>query len=241
MPIDRIRVCFHRSYMTRFVPGLALLSLVACKAGPDYHPPASPVAEHFVHETNGENRSEPTEIAWWNQFNDATLSDLITKTLANNLDVRVATVRLQEARSLYLLTGLDMLPGITTHGNYTAQKRSLGALNQRNFVPRNLELFNAGFDATWELDLFGRLRRRMEASAADMEATVAERRDLIVTVLAETVRNYLALRGLQTERAIARRNIANQTEMLHITETLLEAGKGNQLDTARATELLSVT
>lgn len=224
------------------VPGFVLLSLIGCKSGPNYHPPAAPAtSEQFFHQTGEENRSGQVERQWWDQFNDATLSDLVSKTLANNLDVRAATLRLQEARSLYLLTGLDLLPSITTHGNYVAQKRSLDALNRRNFVPRNLELFNAGFDATWELDLFGRLRRRMEASAADMEATVAERRDLIVTVLAETVRNYLALRGLQTERAIARRNIANQTEILHLTETLLEAGKGNEVDTARAREVLSIT
>lgn len=221
--------------------GLMAVLLVACKAGPNYQPPAQSVADHFAHEQADAYRAEKVEMQWWAQFNDPMLSDLVAETIRNNLDLRVATAHLKEARSLYVLTGLDMLPGVTAHGVYTAQKRSLDALNRRNFVPRNLELFNAGFDATWELDLFGRLRRRVEASSAQMEMTEAERRDLTVTIIAETVRNYLALRGLQTERAVAQKNIANQAEVLHLTETLLEAGKGNQLDTARARELLSVS
>ncbi len=230
----------HRN-LTRLIPGLVAVLLAACKAGPDYHPPTPPGGEHFTHEPTGTQPAGAVELKWWGRFNDPLLTRLVEQTLAGNTEVHIATARLAEARSLLTQAGLELLPGVSARGVYNAQKRSLDALNRRNFVPRNLELFNAGFDATWELDLFGRLRRRVEASAADMEASRAVRRDVIVSVIAETVRNYLALRGIQAERDLTQAIVANQRELLTLTEALLQAGQGTELDTARSRELLSVT
>jgi len=230
-----------RRIQTGFLPGLLCLLLAGCKAGPDYHPPALDQAEHFTHEPTDTLPLRDIEVKWWGRFDDPLLTRLVEKTLAGNLDVRRATAHLAEARSLYTQSTLDLLPGVTARGIYTAQKRSLDALNRRNFVPRDLELFNAGFDATWELDLFGRLRRRMEASQADAEAIRAERQDVMVSVVAETVRNYLVLRGVQAERRLAQANLDHQQSLLNLTEILLEAGKGTALDTAQIRESLNVT
>ncbi|MGI9213918.1 MAG: efflux transporter outer membrane subunit [Methylococcaceae bacterium] len=227
--------------LARLAPGLITLLLTACKAGPDYQAPVQSYPAHFTHDLNDTQRISAIETRWWGHFDDALLTTLVEQTLSNNLDVRMASARLVEARGLLTLTGLELLPGVSTHTNYTAQKRSLDALNGRNFVPRDLELFNAGFDATWEVDLFGRLRRRVEVSEAQMEISRAERRDIIVSVIAETVRNYLLLRGAQAERSVALANLANQQEVLSITQVQLEAGKATDLDTARIRELLSVT
>ncbi len=231
----------NRRIQTGLIPGLLGLLLLGCKAGPDYHPPAIDHAAHFTHELTDTQRIHDVEMKWWGRFNDPLLSQLVEKTIAGNFDVHMATAHLAKARSLYTQSIMDLLPGVTARGIYNAQKRSLDALNRRNFVPRDLELFNAGFDATWELDLFGRLRRRMEVSQADMEATRAERRDVMVSVIAETVRNYLVLRGVQAERTLAQANLGQQQVMLDLTETLLDAGKGTALDTARTRELLNVT
>lgn len=227
--------------LARLAPSLITLLLTACKAGPDYKTPVQSYPAHFTHDLNDTQRISAIETRWWGHFDDALLTTLVEQTLRNNLDVRMASARLVEARSLLTLSGLELLPGVSTHTNYTAQKRSLDALNARNFVPRNLELFNAGFDATWEVDLFGRLRRRVEVSEAQMEISRAERRDIIVSVIAETVRNYLLLRGVQAERSVALANLTNQQEVLSITEIQLEAGKATELDTARVRELLSAT
>jgi multidrug efflux system outer membrane protein len=227
-------------------PGGLLIALLAaglgaCTVGPDYHRPATEVGRDYANAVHDEFAPDGIELAWWKRFDDPQLTGLIDAAVANNRDLRAATANVREARALFLQAGLDLFPTITAHGAYTAQKRSIDSLNRRNFVPRNLELFNAGFDASWEVDIFGRIRRNMESRAAEIEVSIADRHDVMVSVIAETARNYFELRGLQNELAVARRNAANQTDTLRLTEALLEAGRGTELDTSRARGQLDTT
>jgi multidrug efflux system outer membrane protein len=228
--------------MARFSWLLASALLTACAVGPDYHAPeidTSPAS--FVYAGTGEFSGREVERNWWNQFQDSELSALVERTLAHNRDLKAAEANLQEARALYLQAGLDLLPTVTSRAGYTEQKRSVGALNNRAFVPRELKLYSVGFDASWEIDLFGRVRRNVESRDAEVEAQAAELRDLAVSVVAEVARNYFTLRGLQNQLDVARKNAENQAATLKLTEVRLEAGRGTELDTSRAKAQLDTT
>jgi multidrug efflux system outer membrane protein len=140
-----------------------------------------------------------------------------------------------------LQAALNLAPIVSSHANYTDQKRSVGALNNLSYAPRGLQLYNVGFDALWEVDLFGRVRRNVEASNDEVEAQEATLRDLSVSLIAEVARNYFELRGLQNQLAVAKKNAENQTKTLDITRIRLEGGRGTELDTSRAIAQLDST
>lgn len=217
-----------------------LLTLAGCAVGPDYRAPETAVEPGFATADAGLSQAA-VELEWWKRFGDRTLTELVRDALANNRDLKAAEVNLLGARALYLQAGLDLAPVVTSHANYNDQKRSLAALNNRNFVPRQLKLFSTGFDATWELDLFGRLRRNLEAREGEVEAEVANIRDLRVSLIGEVARNYVELRGLQHQLAVTRQNGDNQAATLDLTRVRLEAGRGTELDTSRAQAQLETT
>jgi multidrug efflux system outer membrane protein len=137
--------------------------------------------------------------------------------------------------------GLNLAPAVTSHANYTDQNRSAGALNNKTFAPRPLKLYNIGFDASWEVDFFGRVRRNVEASSDEVAAQEASLRDLSVSLIAEVARNYFQLRGLQNQLAVSKMNADNQFQTLKITQVRLNNGRGTELDTSRAIAQLDST
>lgn len=226
----------------RYVAPMALAAaLSACTVGPDYKKPETAPGPQFANTVLPEFKRDGIEVAWWKQFDDPVLSDLIDRAVSHNRDLKAAEANLRIARALYLEAGLDLLPTITSHANYTAQKRSFDAMNRRTFAPRELELFNVGFDAFWEVDIFGRIRRNVEARDAEVDAAEADLRDLLVSVISEVARNYLELRGLQNQLNVAQRNADNQAATLELTQARLEAGRGTELDTSRAKAQLDST
>ncbi|PPD26724.1 MAG: hypothetical protein CTY21_13770, partial [Methylomonas sp.] len=220
---------------------LTVLVLQACAVGPDYQAPETANPEQFANAANPEYSTQAVDAEWWKLFADDTLNSLVEQVLQHNFELKTAEANLREARALYQEAALNLLPTITSHANYTEQKRSIGSLNNRNFVPRELKLFNVGFDASWEADFFGRVRRAVEVSDDTFAAQEATVRDVGVSLIAETARNYFELRGLQNELAVADKNAANLTETLAITQAKLAIGRGTELDTARAKALLDAT
>ncbi len=223
--------------------GIALLHLVlnGCAVGPDYQAPDTVVPENFVQGLQKDYSNRPVDSAWWRLFDDTQLTALIDTTLQHNYDLQSAQANLLEARALYLQAGLELLPNIGSHASYTDQKRSFGALNNRTYAPRELKLYNIGFDATWEFDIFGRKRRKFEASNDEVEAQEASLRDLSISLTAEVARNYFELRGLQNQLNVAQKNVDIQRETLAITEARVENGRGTDLDNARALAQLENT
>jgi len=211
-----------------------------CAVGPDYRAPEKKLPVAFTN-VNDKLSAKDVEVNWWKSFNDGLLIRLVDQTLQHNYDLKAARANLSEARALYLESGLNLLPTVTSHANYTEQKRSVGALNNRAFVPRELKLFNTGFDASWEVDIFGRVRRNVEATNDEVDAQVASLRDVSISIIAEVAKNYFALRGLQQQLAIARQNVDNQVQTLDITKTKLENGRGTEYDTASAVAQLEAT
>jgi multidrug efflux system outer membrane protein len=221
------------------VPCLLGLLSGCMLVGPDYKTPPLQASAGFANQAQAGLSTDTVETAWWRGFQDDRLNQLVVLALANNHDVRVATARIREARALLSETTFDRYPTVTARGFYTRER-----LSKAQTIPgadRDAELYEAGFVASWELDFFGRVRRSIEASAADVGAAEANRRDVIVSLLAEVARNYLALRGTQNRLAVARRNAENQRQTLDLTIALLEGGRGTELDTSRAEAQLQST
>jgi outer membrane protein, multidrug efflux system len=228
----------HIMLMLMLVP--ALLGLVnGCKAvGPDYSEPAVQVPTEFANQEQPGMSPVAVEVAWWRGFQDEKLNQLVTEALTNNHDIRIATARLQEARALLSLAEFDRYPTVTTQETYERQRLSKAAARGAD---RDTELYHAGFDASWELDFFGRVRRAIEAGTADVGAAEASRRAVLVSLLAEVASNYFDLRGAQTQLAVARQNAETLQQTLELTQALLKAGRGTELDVSRAAAQLNAT
>jgi multidrug efflux pump len=220
------------------VPWLVAL-LSGCMVGPNYQTPQVPVPDAFTNQAQAGLSTQRVETLWWRGFQDDRLNQLAALALAYNHDLRVATARLREARALRAETEFDRYPTVTAQGSYTRER--LSKVQTLPGADRDVELYDAGFDATWELDFFGRVRRSIEASSADVGAAEANRRDVIVSLLAEVARNYFELRGTQNQLAVARQNAENQRQSLALAMALLEGGRGTELDTSRAEAQLQST
>src|SRR5439155_13251757 len=214
-----------------------------CAVGPNYKAPHTTVAGPFANSpTNAVLADEATLATWWKGFNDARLDGLVDRAIAHNHDLRIATANLKEARALRRLTTFDLAP--TVQGNAGYQN---GLLSKSAALPgasrgaREFELYDASFDSTWELDLFGHVRRSVQAANAQFAAAEATRLDVLGSVTAEVARNYLELRGLQNQLAVALKNADVQAETLKITQSRLEGGRGTDFDVSRSRSLLNLT
>lgn len=218
---------------------LGAVALAGCAVGPNYHPPKTPEPATFANiaaATNG-----PIATNWWHNFNDLTLERLITLASTNNHDLRLAQARLQEARALWTAARFDYAPTVINDNYYRVTQESIATQPNKARNERNMELYRVGFDATWELDLWGKTRRNVEAARATVEAVAASRDDILVSVRAEVAANYLELRGIQAQLGVARRNATNQADIVKLAEVLRDGGQGTQLDVARARSLLNET
>ncbi|MNK38996.1 Outer membrane protein OprM precursor [compost metagenome] len=210
---------------------LAALAAAGCAVGPDYRKPrpapvvlASPEQALFS--------TDQLQRDWWKQLQDPQLDRLIGLALARNHDIRIAQARLAESRAVLDEKELDQLPAVTLDGRY---ERSLSQANPGVAGQRNLaESYRAGFDASWELDLFGRLRRSAEGAAARSEAQAADLAQTRIVVAAEVARNYFELRGAEQRLAVARANLDSQRDSLRVTEAMVAAGRGDEGDLASA-------
>ncbi|HZO23103.1 MAG TPA: efflux transporter outer membrane subunit [Steroidobacteraceae bacterium] len=216
---------------------LLTASLAACAVGPNYKQPQTSVAKSFAAAEPDVYSSEQTQVQFWKQFNDPTLDKLVDDALLANHDLRIALGRLAEARAARHQSLYDLAPTVTASASHQTQK--LPAVEAG--FPFTASYYDAGFDAFWELDLFGRIRRNTEAALADQQSAEANLRDVQVSVIAEVARTYFELRGEQNQLAVAQQNVQNQQETFHLTSARLDAGRGTELDTSRAQAQLSTT
>ena len=219
-----------------------LVGLNGCAVGPNFHPPKTEVSSAFGNGNQTNMTPAPTAVTWWQGFNDPRLNSLVARAVTNNPDLRIATAHVLEARALRMGAVADFFPVANANAGWTK------ALASENSSPiplprsqREMSLYNAGFDATWELDLFGHVRRAVQADTALVAATVATRQDVLVTLISEVARNYFELRGAQNQLAVARGNVENQRETLDIALAKSKAGRATELDTARARAQLDAT
>ena len=220
---------------------LTTLALTACSVGPDYRRPEVATSDQFVGVDSTQFSSADVEREFWKAFNDQQLNEMIERALTANHDIRIATARLREARALRGETRLDLAPTVQGSAGYTRARASDRQLAPAPGADREQDFYDSGFDAFWELDFFGRVRRGIEASSAEVQSAEAGVYATQVSVTAEVARNYFELRGAQQQLAVAQRNADNQGETLRITTARLDAGRGTQLDQSRAQAQLSAT
>jgi NodT family efflux transporter outer membrane factor (OMF) lipoprotein len=237
-----------------------LILLGGCTVGPDYHPPKMEVPGSYA--ATQPAVAEPL-TQWWETFHDPKLNDLIARAVASNLDLRLAEQRVLEARAQRDIAFGNLFPTGNLSGGYskTGLSKSAGLAAVAGGVPQSgtvtpdlarpsakgsggssggivfpptLQLYEAGFDASWEIDIFGGLRRSVEAANADIGAQEEARRDALVTLLGDVARNYIDVRGLQLQIHIANDNIHSQDSTLDLTRTRFKAGVATELDVDRA-------
>ena len=213
-----------------FMPSLLVLALAACAVGPDYKAPETAPATVAAAAQGNYDRSH-LETIWWQQFDDPTLNQLVTRSLNGNRELRVAFARLKAARAIRDDISNDAMPVVTSRVSSDQAKGQQPGITERRVKS---ERYDLGLDMAWELDLFGRIQRNLEATDADQQAAEADLYQLQVTLIAELVDAYGQLRGAQLRERIALDNLKNQQDSRTITVSLRDAGVGDQLDVERA-------
>jgi len=220
----------------------SLSALSGCTVGPDYHG-APPVAQDarssasFVRTPAAGTAATPAPNAWWLALNDPQLNDLIAAAFAHSPDVHIAQARLRESRSQLQTQRANALPKVS--GFAAAPRLSepdLGALSSGSSSGGGpLQFYSAGFDASWEIDLFGGTRRAIEAASAEAEAVDADLSDTQVSLAAEVAQTYIDLRDQQTRLELAQRQADIEQKMLTLTQQRRERGTAADVDVERLT------
>lgn len=233
----------HRaSYRTRIALSLCLSLLTGCMMGPDFQRPEVKVASQWLGQppatADGVDTMERNLARWWTIFNDPKLTSLIERAMQANLDLQMAESRIRQARASKRIAGADLGPAVDAAASY---RRSQSPISGNSGDSVTADLYQLGFDAGWEIDLFGGVRRGIEAAGADFEAAVENRSDILVSLSAEVANNYLNLRSLQQRLAIARRNLKAQEQSVELTSQLFSTGFVTKLDVVRAEALAAGT
>ncbi|NZA26196.1 efflux transporter outer membrane subunit [Luteimonas sp. SJ-92] len=233
----------NRSPLARSaLPSLLALALAACAVGPDHVRPELPLGETFGASTAPDPSALPApDEAFWEAFGDAQLDALVAEALRANHDLRIALANYDRANALLRGARFDRFPTVTASAEAASSRASADQAPNRSRADRDGDDFSAGIAASWELDLFGRVRRGVEAARADAAAGAADLAALQVAIVGEVVDGYVALRGAQERLRVAEANAGNQRETLRLVDARFEAGRGTGFDTARARAQLEST
>jgi NodT family efflux transporter outer membrane factor (OMF) lipoprotein len=227
----------------RFLPLLLAGLLAGCVVGPDYHPPQIAAPPQWVSPPEGGETNLPAATAaWWESFHDPALNSLVTRAAQSNLSLRVAVARIRQARAAAGVVSSGLSPAMDAGASLTRERYSANGFPP---FPPGVALedtvYQAGFDATWELDVFGGTRRSAEAAKAIVAAAEISRQNVLVTVSAEVARNYVAARAFQRRLAVADANLKAQEQILALTRDRFAKGLTGELDVQEATALLAAT
>jgi len=245
LSIPRTRFAGIRSGLLSM--GVVLLVLQGCAAvGPNYQPPEIETPDAWTEKVVEQLAEAPHSAlqSWWTVFDDPVLNDLIERCRAENLDLKVALSRVRESRAMLALAGGARLPiadvGATAARN---QESDDGPLQQvappDGFKGQNL--FQVSVDASWEIDVFGRVRRTIEAAGAGYEASIEDYRDVLVTLYAEVAMAYVDVRAMQQRIAFTRSNARLQGDSLAIAQDRFDSGIVSRLDVVQAQSNLAST
>lgn len=243
--------------------GLTLGAILAgCTVGPNYVPPKPLIpAEYRERPTTTQISAtqmaraatqphEPPNAAWWHNFRDPQLDSLVERATRGNLDLRLAEARLRQARAQYGVTQADFFPTVNGSAQYNRSRASQAGRvsgittnsNGSSFKSEN-DLWQAGFDSTWEVDIWGKVRREVESAGDNIDAAVENRRNVLITLLGEVATTYVQYREFERELQVANDNIQAQRETLGVTRKKFEAGlkDATELDVAQAQALVFST
>src|SRR5258705_948443 len=227
------------AFMPLSLPGVVLFA--GCMVGPNYRRPQVEVQSKWSRPVSApvnivDDASPPPK--WWTMLDDAKLDYLVQRAAGSNLSLSIARSRIREARAQRSIAAGGLLPSVGSNGGYAYNRRAgpLAPVNTGDY-----QFYNTGFDAVWEADVFGGIRRSVEAAQADLEGQDEARRGVLVWIVAEVARNYVELRTTQQRLMIANANIRTQSESLEVARRLNAAGIVSDLDVTRARAELTQT
>ena len=215
---------------------LALVSvalLAGCTVGPDYRRPATTAASQWLEPAT----PGTVDLSWWHAFDDPQLTALVERAVAGSPDLAEASARLAEARANRDAAAGGRLPNVQASGSATQNTLSENGQIPIGQIPgfaRDFSLFDLGFDASWELDFWGRKTRQVEAASARVQSAEAARRDVMLTLIAEVARAYLDLRAAQADIATGESSAAADAETARLTQLRFTAGESSRIDADRA-------
>jgi outer membrane protein, multidrug efflux system len=230
---------------------LLCLFAAGCSVGPNYHRPetaAPPVWQEA--QQSGIDTQADQLAGWWKEFKDPVLDGLVERAVKNNLDLRIAEARVREERAALAATAAGLWPTLDLSGSYSRNRASQNAVGSPTqgaiAVPsggRQLEnnFYKTGFDSSWEIDVFGGTRRQIEGAQAILQASVEERRGVLVTLLGDVARNYIDLRGLQRRLEVAQENLRAQQDTLGLTKVRFDAGLASDFEVAQSEGQVNTT
>lgn len=254
----------ERSLATRLVRALVLLvSLSPClliwlggcttlsqylhnglKVGPNYTPPPAPIASDWI--DPDDRRRDPEDLAtWWKTFNDPVLDDLIASATQQNLTLREAGMRILQARAAVGIAAGQLLPqeqiNFMGYDRVGLSQATAGGIIGGGNRPRFFSQFNHGFALAWELDFWGRYRRSIEAARADLDASVADYNDVLITLLSDVAVNYVQIRTIEKRIEYARLNVEIQQKTMTKAQARLKVDKNGALALDQSITLLKQT
>lgn len=220
-------------------------TLTACSVGPDYEPPQVPTEKGFMGQAGANASTDPVNLYWWRGFSDPILDELILQAVRDNFTLQAAVARINQARAMQQQSLLNLFPTVTSSADITNQRfgnqgafGGLGGQSRRGF---EVEVYQAGFDASWEIDLFGRVRRGLEQAQGASEATIADLEDAIRVLVSEVAKTYFELRGYQEQTKVAQQNAENQNQVVGISDALFKGGQNTEFDLMRSKSLFYST
>ncbi|MBN2216224.1 MAG: efflux transporter outer membrane subunit [Pirellulales bacterium] len=213
------------------------------KVGPNYSAPAVHVSSHWIDQHDQRLRTDSdNNAAWWCLFNDIQLDELIAEAYGQNLTLKSAGCRVLEARSRKAVVQGNLFPqSQEAFADFNRNNLSTNTANQEYATQPDFDFWDAGFGFTWELDFWGRFRRAVEAAEDELDASVANYDDVLVTLLADVGKTYVEIRTLQKRIAVLDENIRIQRRSLHIAEIRFKEGKTTELDPQQASTDLGNT
>jgi multidrug efflux system outer membrane protein len=213
---------------------LACLALAGCMSGPDYQRPTVDAPKAFQYEPR--DAAETANTEWWTQFGDPVLDKLIAEALANNLNVKVAVANVEQAAGVFTQTRSGLFPQIG-YGASAGRARATeaGATPALEVaIPNPQTAYQAVLNASWELDLWGRIRRLSEAARANVLASDEARRGVVLSLVASVATNYIQLRGLDAQVDVARKTLAAYAESVKLFELQFKYGQVSQMTVAQS-------
>jgi multidrug efflux system outer membrane protein len=206
-----------------------------CTVGPNYTRPAIPIPDNHRGAAEPPKAESLADIPWWELFKDAVLQELTREALRNNYDLRTAAARVEEARAQIGITRSFLYPQVSFNGGGSAEQVSRTSEPPQSFgANRSFQNWFATFAMTWEIDVFGRIRRETEAATAAYFATEMDRRGVYIALVADVAQFYFNLRELDLELEIARRTLQLNDETIQFYQRRLTGGVSNRLELNQA-------
>lgn len=202
-----------------------------CAIGPRYHQPEVPAPENYRELGEPAARESMADFPWWEVFQDKALQGLIRAAIQSNYDLKIAAARVAEARAMIGLSRSDALP----HSDFTfSAERDRNAKSLAPSLDRLTSTYASGFNTSWEIDLWGKLRQRIRASQFEWRASEQTRKGVLITLVADVARNYFQLRELDLELKIAEDTVVTRQETCELFEKRLAGGVASELETSQA-------